>query len=144
VRLAREALRFFIAVVLVVTGLAKLLDVFAFARIIGTYGIFTDPVLLPLAVLVPVAELALSSWLLSGRRLFAAALTAFAMHAVYAGWAASAVLRGLNLSNCGCFGAFFPRPLGWSTVVEDLAMAFLCGTLAALSRPALSREPRSA
>jgi hypothetical protein len=119
----------------VLTGLAKLLDVFAFARIIGTYGVFTESVLLPLAVLVAVAEIALSAWLASGRRLFAAALTALAMHIVYAGWGASAVLRGLNLSNCGCFGAYFPRPLGWGTVAEDLGMAFLCAWLGALSRP---------
>ena len=139
-RLAQLALRFSIAAVLLLTGVAKLLDVFAFARIIGTYGVFTESVLLPRAVLVPVAEIALSAWLASGRRLFAAALAALAMHIVYAGWAASAVVRGLRLSNCGCFGAYFPRRLGWSTVAEDAVMAGLCALLAALSRSASLRQ----
>lgn len=143
-RLAREALRLLIGTVLVVTAVGKLLDVSGFAKVIGTYEVFSDPILVPLAVLVPVAELLLGAWLFAGRRLFAAAIAALAMHLAYAAWAASALERGLKLPNCGCFGVFLPRPLGWSTVVEDLAMAFLCGTLAALCRPALSREPRSA
>jgi len=144
VKLAREALRFLIGTVLVVTAVGKLLDVSGFSRVIGTYEVFSDTILVPLAVLVPVAELLLGAWLFSGRRLFAAATAALAMHVGYAAWAASALERGLKLPNCGCFGVFLTRPLGWATVVEDLAMAFLCGTLAALSRPALSREPRSA
>jgi uncharacterized membrane protein YphA (DoxX/SURF4 family) len=139
-RWARQALRLFIGTVFVVTAVGKLLDVSGFASVIGTYQVFADPVLLPLAVLVPAAELFLGAWLFSGRSPFAAAIAAFAMHVVYAGWAASAVVRGLKLSNCGCFGVFLPRPLGWSTVVEDLAMAALCGTLAALYRPAASER----
>jgi hypothetical protein len=81
-------------------------------------------------------------WLFSGWRPFAAAVAALGVHLVYAGWAASAVLRGLELSNCGCFGVVLPRPLGWGTVAEDLAMAALCAWLAALSRlrPALSGD----
>ena len=142
-RFAREALRFLIGTVLVVTAVGKLLDVAGFAKVIGTYEVFSDSTLMPLAVLVPVAELLLGAWLFAGRWLFAAAVTAVAMHLAYAAWAASAVERGLKLSNCGCFGVFLPRPLGWSTVVEDLAMAFLCGILAALCRPPLSRQPRS-
>ena len=47
------------------------------------------------------------------------------MHLVYAGWAASALARGLRLENCGCFGVFLPTPLTWRTVVEDLVMVAL-------------------
>ncbi|MDQ6892012.1 MAG: hypothetical protein M3167_04960 [Acidobacteriota bacterium] len=143
-RLARKALRFFIGTVLVVTAVGKLLDLSGFARVIGTYRVFADAVLFPLAVVVPVAELVLGVWLFSGRRPFSAAMAAFTMHVAYAAWSASALARGLKLSNCGCFGVFLPRPLGWSTVVEDLVMALLCGTLAALSRSALSSAARSA
>jgi hypothetical protein len=39
-------------------------------------------------------------------------------------------MRGLRLANCGCFGVFLPRPLGWSTVIEDLVMAGVCAALA--------------
>ena len=141
---ARKALRFFIGAVLVVTAAGKLLDVSGFAAVIRTYRVFPEPVLLPLAVLVPLAELSLGAWLFSGRRLFSAAVAAFGMHVVYAAWSASALARGLELSNCGCFGVFLPRPLGWATVAEDAAMAVGCATLAALCRPALARAAENA
>ncbi|HYK43494.1 MAG TPA: START domain-containing protein [Thermoanaerobaculia bacterium] len=136
----RNALRRLIGAVLLLTAVGKLLDVAGFARVIGTYQVFSDRLLLPLAILVPAAELLLAVWLFSGRRPFAAAMVALAMHVAYAAWSAAAVERGLKLSNCGCFGVFLPRALGWSTVVEDLVMVFLCGGLAALCRPALTRR----
>jgi methylamine utilization protein MauE/polyketide cyclase/dehydrase/lipid transport protein len=136
----RRALRWLIGAVLLATAVGKLLDVGGFARVIGTYRVFPDSLLLPLAVLVPVAEMLLALWLFSGKRPFAAAMVAVAMHAAYAAWSASAIERGLKLTNCGCFGVFFPRALGWSTVVEDLVMVSVCGILAALSRPALARR----
>ena len=136
----RHALRWLIGGVLLLTAVGKLLDVAGFARVIGTYRVFPESLLLPLAILVPVSELLLALWLFSGRRLFPAAMIALAMHVAYAAWSASAVERGLKLTNCGCFGVFLPRPLGWSTVAEDLVMAFLCGALAALCRPALTRR----
>jgi hypothetical protein len=55
------------------------------------------------------------------------------MHLLYAAWSA-AVLRGLKLANCGCFGVSFARPLGWSTVVEDGGMTVLSLALYALAR----------
>lgn len=136
---ARRVLRILIGAILVATAVGKLLDVAGFARVVGTYRVFSDSLLMPVAVLIPVAELVLGIWLLSGRRPFPAAMTALAMHMGYAAWSASAVLRGLRLANCGCFGVFWPRPLGWSTVVEDLVVAGLCGLLASLSPRARSK-----
>ena len=115
-------LRFAIGAVLLATAVGKLLDIPGFARVLGTYDAFVPGALVPIAVAVPVAELALAFWLFSGRNLAASALTSAAMHAVYAAWSAVSVLRGLNLPNCGCFGVFLARPLGWSTVVEDLVL----------------------
>jgi uncharacterized membrane protein YphA (DoxX/SURF4 family) len=123
-------LRFLIGGVLVATGVGKLLNVPGFARVLGNYRTFPDPLLMPVAVAVPVAEVLLGAWLFSGRRLFAAAVAAFAIHLAYAAWSASALMRGLRLANCGCFGVFLPRPLGWSTVIEDLVMAGVCAALA--------------
>jgi len=138
-RKLRLALGGLIGLVLLATGIGKLLDVTGFATVVGTYRVFGDSLLLPVAVGIPVAEVVLGVWLLSGRRPFAAAGTALAMHVGYAAWSASAVLRGLKLANCGCFGVFWPRPLGWATVIEDLAVAGLCGVLAAVSPRARSK-----
>ena len=117
--------------ILVATGVGKLLDVSGFARVLGTYQAFPDGLLVPIALAVPLGEVVLGVWLLGGRRPFAAAVTALAVHLAYAAWSATAILRGLKLANCGCFGVFWPRPLGWPTVVEDLAIAAACGLLVA-------------
>jgi len=137
---ATVSLRILIGLILVTTGVGKLLDIAGFARVLGTYQAFPQSVLLPIAIVASVAELILGLWLFSGRRPFTAALWALGAHLAYAGWSAAAILRGLKLSNCGCFGVFLPRPLGWSTVVEDLVVAVLCGVLVALS-PRASGEP---
>ena len=128
-RRARNVLRALIAFILFVTAVGKFLDVPGFARVLATYRAFPDGLLLTLAVLVPAAELALAVWLVVGWRPFGAAVAALGMHLGYAAWSASAILRGLHLANCGCFGVFLPRPLGWSTVVEDLVLSALCGAL---------------
>jgi hypothetical protein len=116
-------LRFAIGAILLATAVGKLLDVSGFARILGQYQVFPPGVLWPIAVAMPAAELALGGWLWAGRNLAAAALVSTALHVIYVGWSAVAVLRGLKLPNCGCFGVFLARPLGWSTVFEDLVLA---------------------
>lgn len=127
-------LRILIGLALLATAAGKLLDLAGFARILGTYEVFPDWALGPLATVIPLVELALGTWLLSGRRTASGALTALALHAAYAVWAAAALLRGLKVPNCGCFGVFFPRPLGWNTVVEDLGMVGLSAWLLVLAR----------
>jgi hypothetical protein len=127
-------LRFAIGVILLATAVGKLLDVPGFARILAQYRALPDWTLMPLAAAIPVAELVLAIWLFSGRRLAAAALTSIALHASYAAWSAAAVLRGLKLSNCGCFGVFLARRLSWSTVVEDLVLVAASVGLYSLAR----------
>jgi hypothetical protein len=131
---AQGILRTFIGLVLFSTAVGKLLDVRGFARILGSYQALPEGSLLPLALAIPIAELALSIWLFSGRQLAGAALTSAAMHLVYAGWSAGGVMRGLKLPNCGCVGIFLARPLGWSTVAEDLVIVGLSLWLLTLAR----------
>ena len=128
------ALRGFIGLVLLATAGGKLLDVPGFARILGSYRALPQGSDLALALAISSAELALSVWLLSGRWLARAALASVAIHLAYALWSAAGVLRGLKLSNCGCFGVFLARPLGWNTVVEDLGMVGLSAWLLVLAR----------
>lgn len=131
-RTALLLLRFVIAAVLLATAAGKMADIRGFAEVLGTYRAFADGALLPVAVMVTVAELGLALWLLAGRRLFAASLASTFLHLVYAGWSAAAIFRGLKLANCGCFGVFFKRPLNWTTVYEDLALTGVSAALAAL------------
>ena len=115
-------LRFAIGAILLASAAGKLLDISGFARVLGTYAAFLPGALVPIAIAIPVAELALAFWLFSGRNLAGSALASTAMHVLYALWSAVSVFRGLKLPNCGCFGVFLARPLGWSTVVEDLVL----------------------
>ncbi|MDQ2979563.1 MAG: hypothetical protein M3R62_10090 [Acidobacteriota bacterium] len=137
----RIFLRNLVGLVLVATAVGKLLDLPGFARVLGAYQAFPEALLLPIGAAVVLAELALAVWLLSGRRPFSAALAALVLHVAYAVWSTSALLRGLQLSNCGCFGVFLPRRLSWFTVAEDLALAGICAALAGLSRSSRSMQP---
>ena len=132
----RSFLRLAIGIVLIATAAGKFLDLTGFAHILGEYRAFPEKLLPPLAVAVPSLELLLGVWLFTGRNLRAAALASAALHFGYAAWSAISVQRGLRLSNCGCFGIFLARPLGWSTVVEDLAMV-----TASLGLFALAKRP---
>lgn len=130
----RVVLRVSIGLLLLTTAAGKLLDVPGFARILGSYRALSDASLLAAALAIAIVELGLSIWLLSGWRTAGAALASAALHLVYAGWSTAGVLRGLKLSNCGCFGVFLARPLGWSTVVEDTSLVALSLGLVALAR----------
>lgn len=127
-------LRAFIGLVLIATGVGKALDVPGFVGVIGTYDLL--PALLhgPVAIFMVVSELVLGAWLLSGRRTATAALLSTAMHLAFTGWATIALLRGLHIANCGCFGVFLARPLTWGTVGEDLFMVAISIALWALTR----------
>jgi hypothetical protein len=130
----RLFLRFAIGAILLVSAAGKLLDIAGFTDVLKTYEAFPDAILLPLALTIPLDELALALWLLSGQFLAAAAITSAAMHFLYAVWSAVSILRGLRLSNCGCFGVFWPRKLGWTTVAEDLVLMAASFALATLAR----------
>ncbi len=120
------ALRGFVILVLVTTATGKLLDIPGFARVLSHYEIFPGGLQLPLAFFIPLFELLLAFWLLSGKKLPAAALTALLLHGAYAALSILTLLRGIRLDNCGCFGVFLARPLGWGTVIEDGVMIAIC------------------
>ena len=126
-------LRTLIAAVLLATGAAKALDLAGFTEVIDSYRVFPPALLWPVAVAMTVIELGLSVWLFSGRALRRAALAATALHLSFTAWIGLALFRGLVIPNCGCFGVFFPRPLGFSTLVEDGVMVAACGALVSLA-----------
>jgi uncharacterized membrane protein YphA (DoxX/SURF4 family) len=129
----RMVLQIFVGVVIFGSALGKSLDLPGFVEVLKTYQIFPDLTLWPLALAVTGFEFVLGAWLLSGWRLRAGALVALWLNAGYAAWMTISLLRGLELSNCGCFGVFFPQPLRWYSPLEDLVLVGMCY--------ALSREP---
>ncbi len=124
-----RAVRFGLALILLATGAAKLLDIGGFAAIVTQYRVLPDALALPAAWGLALFELALSAWLIAGRWLRLAATASLALHLAYMIWSVVALLRGLELANCGCFGVFWARPLSLATPIEDTLLAALSATL---------------
>jgi hypothetical protein len=135
-RATAGVLRFVIAAILLSTAVGKLLDVRGFAGILRGYRALPEGFVLLLAAGVPMLEIALAGWLASGRLLRGAAAASALLHGAYAAWSASALLRGLELANCGCFGVFLARPLTWGTVAEDGVLVLLSLLLLRIARGA--------
>lgn len=124
-----RVLRFVLAAVLLATAIGKLLDNRGFAEIVATYHVLPHWALLPSALALALTELGLGVWLVWGVRLSLAALLATALHVVYFAWSSVALLRGLNIPDCGCFGVFWAHPLSLVTVAEDAGLALLAYVL---------------
>ena len=132
----RLALQIFVGVVIFGSALGKSLDLPGFVEVLRTYRAFPDFMLWPLALAVTGFEFVLGAWVLSGWRLATSARVALWLNAGYAVWMTVSLARGLELTNCGCFGVFFPQPLRWYSPLEDLVLVGMCY---ALSRYATAR-----
>lgn len=119
-------LRLFIASILLLTGIGKLLDVPSFIKVIDTYKIipaFLQPVV---AISMVLVELKISENLFCNINIKITALAATALHICFTLLASLTLLRGIEIPNCGCFGVFWARPLSFITVAEDIFMVGVC------------------
>ncbi len=116
-------LKYFFALLVIATGIGKLLDNRGFADVILTYQ-FGIPHFLAmgLGLAVSLFELFLGIFILLEKNQNRNAILLMLMHSGYVFLATVSNIRGLDLQNCGCFGVFWGRPLTWITVVEDLAL----------------------
>lgn len=128
------ALRLLFSALLLVTGCAKLLNISGFAAVVDRYAVLPSTLTVPGAWTLAIAELGLGLWLLSCWRLAAAATATIALHILYLAWMLAALVRGLSLPNCGCFGVYWPRPLTWYSPLEDLVLVALAILLWRTSR----------
>jgi hypothetical protein len=119
-------LRYFIASVLFLTGIGKLLDVPGFIEVIDTYKIIPTFLQPAIAVSMVLVELKIAENLFRKINLKITALAATALHIGFALLATLTLLRGVEVANCGCFGVFWARPLTIITVAEDVFMVGVC------------------
>ncbi len=139
-RCVRAVSRYFLGLLFLATGTGKLLDNRGFAQIIASYEfVLPEALLLPLALAVSLAEFTIGLNILLGRSLLRSVLATLYFHLVYANLALITLLRGISLTNCGCFGVFLTRPLRWMTVAEDLMLAAISLTCWLLLRRAPGR-----
>ena len=132
--IVRRCLQLLIGGIIFASALGKSLDLAGFVAVLDTYRAFPDSTLWPLGLSVTGVEFVLGAWVLSGWHLQTSALVGAGLNGVYAVWMAISLGRGLELTNCGCFGVFFPQPLTWLSPVEDLVMVCLCLALRQLSK----------
>ena len=129
-----RVLQVFIAALLLITSIGKLLDIRGFAQVLLTYHLFPESVVLPIALTLALFELLLSLWIFSGVQLTLSALTAVVLYLQFTVVAVISNLRGLDIPNCGCFGVFWAQPMSWVTVVEDMVLTAVCGVLFLMAR----------
>lgn len=119
---------------LVGMGAGQLASFSALRRVLGEYDLFGNAA--STAVVVVAVELAGSLGLLASASVprsigRAAGLAGLAVACFWSVLAAQAFARGLELDNCGCFGAYLAQPLRWWVLVEDAYMLVLAWYAAA-------------
>jgi hypothetical protein len=115
-------------------GAGQLASFSALRRVLGEYDLFGNAA--STAVVVVAVELAGSLGLLASASVprsigRAAGLAGLAVACFWSVLAAQAFARGLELDNCGCFGAYLAQPLRWWVLVEDAYMLVLAWYAAA-------------
>lgn len=121
--------RILIGGVLLASALGKSFDMPGFVDVLVTYQLFPGWSLWILALGITGIEWVLGVWILVGRRLSTGALIALCLNGLYAIGLIVTLFRGLNLTNCGCYGVFFPQPLRWYSPLEDLVLVGLCAVV---------------
>jgi hypothetical protein len=118
-------IRWFFVVLMAASAIGKLADMPGFFAIVATYDVLPAPLIPVAASLLALFELTLAGWLAIGRQLRRVAEALIALHAVYLVWLLVALVRGLAIANCGCFGVYWPRPLTRLTPLEDILLMAL-------------------
>jgi Methylamine utilisation protein MauE len=116
---------------LLTSALGKVLDPEGFASIVATYQLLPDGLVFVAAWAVILTEFLLALWLAMGlwpqyrHTLSLASIAVLGLHWLYFDWMLIALMRGLTIPNCGCFGVYLARPLTWFTPLEDAFLIFL-------------------
>lgn len=104
--LARGGVRLLLAGLFIASGVLKLLDPPRFATLIAGFGLLPHPLILPAAIILPVAELAAGIGLVFCRRGCLAAIAT--MLILFMAVLAYGIHLGLDI-DCGCFGPEDPE-----------------------------------
>jgi len=100
-RITLRFLQYFIASVLLLTGIGKLLDVPGFVEVLITYQAIPSWGLHLVAVTTVLLELRISEWLFRDKTLVRGALSSLMLHSIFTLWATITLIRGVSVPNCG-------------------------------------------
>ena len=113
--------------VFAVAGVAKLADRDGSRRALIDFGV-PAPLAAPLAILLPLAELAVAATLIPASTAFWGALGALALLLLFVGAIGFNLVRG-HKPDCRCFGQIHSAPAGWNTLARNAALAAIAGFL---------------
>lgn len=129
-------------------AIGKLLDMKLYAVALERFRALPKSITLAVAILWVVVELTAAAGLGAAtlkpmRATFVAGAAAAALDALaYAALTIGTRLRGIEVLNCTCFGAFLPQRLSTSVLVQDLVMVvWTFWTLRTALRLDLTRAP---
>lgn len=114
--------RIFVGLILISTGLGKLLDMSGFVWVLDAYQIMPLWMSRIIAYTLPFIEFVTGLMLVYSSRPQFAAWIAVLLHVVMLSVVTITYQRGIEIENCGCFGVFLARPLTLQTLFEDLFM----------------------
>ncbi len=114
-----------LGLILIATGLGKLLDIPGFVQVLANYQLLPTWGGVVMAYALPFIELITGLGLLTANYLRAAASSTVILHIMLLTAASVTMWRGIHLDNCGCFGVFLARPLGIQTLIEDSMLLLL-------------------
>jgi uncharacterized membrane protein YphA (DoxX/SURF4 family) len=120
------AARVLVGGILLASGLLKaMVPAEEFALALENYQLLPVTVLLPLARVLPWVEIFVGAFLWAGFSLRASALAAVFLHAVFFAVTLSAVARGLDVPDCGCFGSRGPHMRPAQVMILDAVLVGL-------------------
>lgn len=133
--------RVLIGALFVTAGALKVGHFNDLAAAIAGFRILPEPIIGPLAVILPFFEIGLGLYLIAGLFTRGAATVGAVQLLLYAAVVASAVIRHIP-ANCGCFGPQDNAPADWPHAAADAALAAVCALIAWQSPGALSLDER--
>jgi len=117
-------LRVGLGLIFLVAGGFKIGHAAQFAQEIAAFGLLPQPVIAPLALLMPFLEVMLGVYLVIGLFARASAWAAALLLLIFDAAITSAVVRGLHL-HCGCFGPNDQTVTTWTEVARDAVLVVL-------------------
>jgi len=134
-------LRVALGLTFVVAGGLKIGHADVFAGEIAGFELLPQPVIAPLALLLPFVEVLVGAYLIVGLFTRATAVAAAVLLAVFDGAIALAVVRGLHAA-CGCFGPADTTTTSWGEVGRDAVIVLVAVFVAWRAPGAISLDRR--